>query len=38
MTEAGIHYLDARGPKGIRIYAIGDVHGRHDLLAAMHSR
>ncbi|MDX8439430.1 metallophosphoesterase [Mesorhizobium australafricanum] len=36
MTETGIHYLDARGPDGMRLYAIGDVHGRHDLLAAMH--
>ena len=38
MTETGIHYLDARGPEGMRLYAIGDVHGRHDLLAAMHRR
>lgn len=38
MTETGIHYLDARAPNGIRLYAIGDVHGRHDLLAAMHRR
>jgi serine/threonine protein phosphatase 1 len=33
---AGIHLLDARGPEGLRIYAIGDVHGRLDLLEAMH--
>lgn len=38
MTETGIHYLDARGPEGMRLYAIGDVHGRHDLLTAMHRR
>lgn len=38
LTESGIHYLDARGPDGMRLYAIGDVHGRHDLLAAMHRR
>lgn len=38
LTEPGIHYLDARGPDGMRLYAIGDVHGRHDLLAAMHRR
>jgi serine/threonine protein phosphatase 1 len=38
LTETGIHYLDARGPDGMRLYAIGDVHGRHDLLAAMHRR
>lgn len=36
LAETGIHYLDARGPEGMRLYAIGDVHGRHDLLAAMH--
>lgn len=36
MTGSGIHYLDARGPDGIRIYAIGDVHGRLDLLRKMH--
>jgi serine/threonine protein phosphatase 1 len=35
---AGIHFLDARGPEGIRLYAIGDVHGRLDLLEAMHER
>lgn len=34
----GIHFLDARGPDGIRLYAIGDVHGRRDLLAEMHAR
>lgn len=38
LTETGIHYLDAHGPDGMRLYAIGDVHGRHDLLAAMHRR
>ncbi|WP_296746161.1 metallophosphoesterase [Mesorhizobium sp.] len=38
MIETGIHYLDARGPDSMRLYAIGDVHGRHDLLAAMHRR
>ncbi|RWE73463.1 metallophosphoesterase [Mesorhizobium sp.] len=38
MTETGIHYLDARGPDGVRLYAIGDVHGRLDLLTAMHRR
>lgn len=31
----GIHYLDAKGPDGMRLYAIGDVHGRLDLLEAM---
>ncbi|UVK38603.1 serine/threonine protein phosphatase [Mesorhizobium sp. AR10] len=38
MTKPGIHFLDARGPEGVRLYAIGDVHGRLDLLAAMHRR
>ena len=32
----GIHYRDARGPDGVVVYAIGDVHGRLDLLSAMH--
>ncbi|WP_157016925.1 metallophosphoesterase [Mesorhizobium xinjiangense] len=35
---AGVHFLDARGPQGMRLYAIGDVHGRLDLLSAMHAR
>ncbi len=35
MTD-GIHFLDARAPDGMRIYAIGDVHGRLDLLSGMH--
>jgi serine/threonine protein phosphatase 1 len=29
---------DARTPEGLRLYAIGDVHGRADLLADMHLR
>ena len=29
---------DARTPPGLRLYAIGDVHGRADLLADMHRR
>src|SRR5690606_30034218 len=29
---------DARGPAGVVLYAIGDVHGRLDLLTAMHAR
>jgi serine/threonine protein phosphatase 1 len=36
VTAAGIHFLDAKGPEGLRIYAIGDVHGRLDLLKNMH--
>lgn len=34
----GISFTDARGPDGIVVYAIGDVHGRLDLLSAMHAR
>jgi serine/threonine protein phosphatase 1 len=33
----GIHFLDAKGPEGVRLYAIGDVHGRLDLLEKMHA-
>ncbi|WP_139974578.1 metallophosphoesterase [Ochrobactrum sp. CGA5] len=29
-------FKDAKGPDGIRLYAIGDVHGRLDLLRDMH--
>jgi serine/threonine protein phosphatase 1 len=32
----GISYQDARGPEGMVVYAIGDVHGRLDLLEKMH--
>jgi serine/threonine protein phosphatase 1 len=28
----------ARVPPGVCIYAVGDIHGRHDLLAAIHQR
>lgn len=34
----GVHFLDAEGPAGIRIFAVGDIHGRLDLLEAMHAR
>ena len=37
MTD-GIHFLDARAPDRMRLYAIGDVHGRLDLLERMHER
>jgi serine/threonine protein phosphatase 1 len=28
---------EARAPEGLRLYAIGDIHGRDDLLAAVHA-
>lgn len=34
----GVHFVDAKGPEGMRIFAIGDVHGRLDLLEAMLQR
>lgn len=39
MTEGaqGVHYLDAAAPEGMRLYAIGDVHGRFDCLTKMHA-
>jgi serine/threonine protein phosphatase 1 len=36
MSEAGVHLVDAIGPDGLRIYAVGDIHGRLDLLTKMH--
>ncbi|KYB45215.1 metallophosphatase, partial [Brucella anthropi] len=33
---SGVTLRDAKGPEGIRLYAIGDVHGRLDLLQDMH--
>jgi serine/threonine protein phosphatase 1 len=33
---SGVTLKDAKGPEGIRLYAIGDVHGRLDLLQDMH--
>lgn len=32
---AGVRYEDAAAPEGMRLYAIGDVHGRADLLGRM---
>lgn len=37
-TENGMVFSDASTPKGMRIYAIGDIHGRFDLLGEMHER
>ena len=37
-TGPGVHFLDAAAPEGMRLYAIGDVHGRFDLLKEMHTR
>lgn len=34
----GISFTDARGPEGMLVYAIGDVHGRLDLLTGMHAQ
>ncbi|WP_425483118.1 metallophosphoesterase [Chelativorans alearense] len=34
--EAGIHFEDAAAPEGMRLYAVGDIHGRHDLMSEMH--
>lgn len=33
--EPGVRYEDACAPEGMRLYAIGDIHGRADLLAKM---
>ncbi|MGQ2908968.1 MAG: metallophosphoesterase family protein [Aliihoeflea sp.] len=33
--ELGVRYEDAAAPEGMRLYAIGDIHGRADLLAKM---
>lgn len=38
LANQGIHFLEAAGPAGMRIYAVGDVHGRLDLLEGMHAR
>ncbi|WP_309083825.1 metallophosphoesterase family protein [Chelativorans sp.] len=38
MPGEGIRYDEASTPAGMRVYAIGDIHGRYDLLAEMHRR
>lgn len=38
IAAEGIHFTDASGPANMRLYAIGDVHGRLDLLQEMHTR
>jgi serine/threonine protein phosphatase 1 len=37
-ASGGIHLDDARAPEGMRIYAIGDVHGCADLLEALYAK
>lgn len=37
MAKKGISLKHARGPDGVRLYAIGDVHGEAALLARMHA-
>lgn len=34
---ASLSLSQARGPDGLRLYAIGDIHGRRDLLEQMHA-
>lgn len=34
----GVHLLDAEAPAGMRIFAVGDIHGRLDLLEAILER
>ena len=37
-ADRGIALGEAAGPPGMRLYAIGDVHGRLDLLSALHGK
>jgi serine/threonine protein phosphatase 1 len=37
-VSAGVHLDAARLPTGLRLYAIGDIHGCRDLLVEMHAR
>ncbi|MFN4274199.1 MAG: metallophosphoesterase [Aliihoeflea sp.] len=34
----GVHFEEAAAPDGMRLYAVGDVHGRADLLRRVHDR
>lgn len=34
----GVSYAEASTPRGMRIYAVGDIHGRFDLFIDMHRR
>jgi serine/threonine protein phosphatase 1 len=36
LPKDGVHFLDARGPDEMAVYAIGDLHGRLDLLSLMY--
>lgn len=36
--SGGVSLPEARAPDGMRLYAVGDVHGRLDLLRRMHER
>lgn len=38
MSSQGVHLAAAAAPDGMRLYAIGDVHGRADLLKRLHDR
>ncbi len=38
MADKTVHYLDASGPAGMRLYIIGDVHGCLGLLKSMHAK
>ncbi|MDI6028719.1 metallophosphoesterase family protein [Corticibacterium sp. UT-5YL-CI-8] len=38
MKAKGVDFASARAPEGMRLYAIGDPHGKLDLLEAMHKR
>jgi serine/threonine protein phosphatase 1 len=38
VSDRRISFAEAAAPAGMRIYAIGDIHGRFDLLTEMHGR